>query len=291
MANIKSLAAAWKDSCSEYQGMVGKAAPVEAVKKCWLRSNKTLTVTLQEFDAAYDKFDNDQRSLKTPVKTLQTEFQAVKKKHESVKKMAPAHLAELEEEYIEAHAGKKNTVSDSDQKIHTKAVKFLKEQLKALLAVAENRVSECAYILEKRGTQIDGYAQAATLFEKRMTANIGKGKAVLAKLKAAAAAASKTPAALPKVVKAFNESVIQAAGRDINVIIVGLLKYCEKTNQPDKYRAPVQAFYDFTKPWNDPNTHRLPADATAKDLQSKLKEFADMLKKAEIFTPRVMKDI
>ena len=289
MPNIASFANAWKSGCAEYQAMTGKAAPIEAVKKCWLRSNKTLSLAFEELDAAFQKFEREHLSSRIPAKVLAANIQAVKKKLESVKKLAPAHLFELEEEYAEALAGKKTQVSGADRKLHTQAVKFLKRELQSLLAVAESKCANVALYAAKHGAAVEGLARAALLFEKQMVANIAKGYAIAARLKAAATAA-RTPAQFAKVVDAYNSGIVQNAGRDINVLTVGLMKHCQKEPSAQRHLAPVQAFYEFTKPWNNPDTHKLPATAAPAQLLAKLKEFAAMLKKSEIFPPRVMKD-
>ena len=293
MPNIASLAAAWSSSSQEYQAMTGKAAPVEAIKKCWFRSNKTLTLTFQEYDDALEKFEKGRGSPRTPVKVLTADLQTLKKKLDSIKKMAPAHIAELEEEYGEALVNKKNPLPEDDKKLLTRAIKFLKRELESLVSVAESKFASAAYDLQKRGTQTDLLARAAALFEKQMTANIAKGYAMVAKLKTAGSAAAKSPdpAKLAAVVQFYNQTgvgIVQGAGRDINVLTVGLKKFCEKS--APQHLPSVQAFFDFTAPWNSPTAHVLPETATLKQLLEKLSEFTAMLKKAEIFTSRVMKD-
>jgi hypothetical protein len=286
MANITSLEQYWQENCAEFETLTLKKKPVETIKKCWFRSNKTLTVTLREYDQALGAFNNGCQDLpngKISLKQFQTLFQALEKKNASIKKMAPGYLSEIEDEI---HA---RGVDAPTKDLYGRALKALRKNLEALLKVADAKVSESRYTLDNSGQIMNAYERAAALFASQMTASIAKGRAVTAKLKAAAAKAS-APAEVQKLVTAYNAAIVQNAGRDINVLVVGIRDYCRKTPSAERFLPPVQTFYDFTKPWNEPNTHKLPGTASKDDVLAKLKLFNDMMKRAEIFAPRVMND-
>ncbi|AWI10019.1 hypothetical protein [Ereboglobus luteus] len=292
MANIPSLKDHWLDSCKEFESMTLQKKPVESVKKCWLRSNKTLTVTLAEFDTARVSMERDLTDFsngKVSRKKLAEDLNKLAKRNASLKKMAKAHVEGLEDD-IMSELLRVSKTDASGKSVYEKGLKFLKKEIDALLQVADANYASAAYSFAHLGEQIDALQRSAVLFEKQMTANIAKGAAVAAKLKAAAMAA-KTPKDIAAVVTAYNSQIVQNAGRDINVLTVGLQKYCKKVNAPSQIADPVDAFYNFTKPWNEPATHKLTDNATAAQVLGKLKEFTEMLKKAAVFAPRVLHNI
>lgn len=293
MANISDdLSKYWRESCAEFESMTLKKKPVETIKKCWLRSNKTLAVTLAEFDAAHKQARADKTAFdngKCNRKTLDSDLEKLTKKTESVKKMAKSQLAEVEED-IGAEIIRAKKPNEDEKTVYQRGLKYLKTTIDVIVKSAESVLQDITYSVNHAGQIMNDYVRAAELFEKQMIANIAKGRAATAKLKTAAAAA-KTPEDLAKVIATYNASIIQNAGRDVNVITVGILQYCKRTPAVARFLDPIQAFYNFTKPWNEPNTHKLPATATKEDVITKIKEFNEMLKKAEIFAPRVMKDL
>ncbi|AWI10024.1 hypothetical protein CKA38_12865 [Ereboglobus luteus] len=116
--------------------------PVEAVKKCWFRSNKTLSVTLQEFDQAYiNCFKYGVDSIEdAKIKKREEDTALLKKRCASIAKMAKLYFKDIEGAYEKAYGLDTHTGA---------AVSFLDARLKAIVIDAEGRLSEAESMLRE----------------------------------------------------------------------------------------------------------------------------------------------
>lgn len=277
----------WENACSEFEALTLKKKPNEEVKKCWLRSNKTLTVTLADFDKANAEFESEKTRLgnrpnESP-KNAEGKVKRMEERLASIKKMARSHLIELEDL---AHSN--DAATDN---IYRNGLKYLKKEIDYLIKAAADVIDTAQVALKHIGDDITAFGNAGAAFEgfeKKLMALAAQSKAALAKLKTIIATAekSKSPEDLKKVVTAYN-NIIANAARSIRMTTKSALAYAQKSPLTKKFEPGLANLDQKALFWN--NTAREFGDnAKIADIQDAAKEFKKFLEFLELAAPRVL---
>jgi hypothetical protein len=274
-----SLKAEWLESQKEYEKITGKAKPAEKVKKCWLRSNKTITVTFGDFDEAYKAFEDNNGKISSAKKALLL----LQKRFESIGKMDKEHISALEVAiYTDA----------KDDPVYTKALLFLKKELKALVKTADAQVSSAQIHIDSLEKGENTIHTAIRNFEKDLLASVAQSKAICEKIGAIAKAAAGTPAKFPAVIAAYNENILKKAGPSITVLAFQIQKYL-KDHEEEKGDLvsddAINSLFDRSKKWGTSNAKKLPPDASPEDLSAALAEYAEFLRYAKLCAGEFLK--
>lgn len=176
--------AEWEKASAKYEAMTGKAKPQESVKKCWLRSNKTLSVTFKELDAEANAMA--QLIKKGRAKDVAKGRDKLLKRLQSVNKMRTQHINELKNA-ADPKADK------ADLKIQQSALAYLSDKLDAIYSRAELEVAELDDATKAGGKETKGIVDRYLKAHKELEILLADASAYFSKLKTLAAKNEKKP--------------------------------------------------------------------------------------------------
>lgn len=196
--------AEWEKASSKYETLTGKAKPQESVKKCWLRSNKTLSVTFKELDAEANAMEQLIKKGKT--KDAEKARGKLLKRLQSVDKMRAQHIKELR--------GSIDTKADkADQKIQQNAIDYLSGKLDAIYSRAELETAELVDATKAGNKEAKGIVDRYLKAHKELDVLLAESGAYFSKLKALAAKNEKKPDAT------LTQKIIESYGKKSGPII------------------------------------------------------------------------
>lgn len=272
---MSKITQAWENAASAFTAATGKSKPDEAIQKCWLRSNKNLSVAIKEFEKAYDAAGK---------KLTKSTVALLEKKMVSLEKYSQQHQKELSVKTVE-----------TEDKVLARALKTLNKELGAIMLMAQSDLDQIKTDQEMgQATLENASARIYKTFQTTYSAALGKALAVHSNLKTLAEKARKDPSLMPRVIPVYNDAIKDnKCMRGLGAVFATLIKAGDPRNRQAFKDAADYGLQITSISWGS-GKYDLKRDATVEDFFARLKKLkADLVesKKISDVLLKMLKDV